>query len=103
MSSGVVLAGRGAFVERGHTQPALRVNGVTKPGGRVESVDQTDMFEAERPRLVGIASRVLGDHAEAQDIVQQAWLRLHRTDAEIGNLAAWLTTVTTRLCLDRLR
>lgn len=66
-------------------------------------MDQTDMFEAERPRLVGIASRVLGDHAEAQDIVQQAWLRLHRTDAEIGNLAAWLTTVTTRLCLDRLR
>ena len=66
-------------------------------------MDQTNMFEAERPRLVGIASRVLGDHAEAQDIVQQAWLRLHRTDAEIGNLAAWLTTVTTRLCLDRLR
>ena len=61
------------------------------------------MFEAERPRLVGIASRVLGDHAEAQDIVQQAWLRLHRTDAEIDNLPAWLTTVTTRLCLDRLR
>lgn len=66
-------------------------------------MDQTSVFEAERPRLVGIASRVLGDHAEAQDIVQQAWLRLHRTDAEIGNSAAWLTTVTTRLCLDRLR
>jgi len=66
-------------------------------------VDQTDTFEAERPRLVGIASRVLGDHAEAQDIVQQAWLRLHGTDAEIDNLPAWLTTVTTRLCLDRLR
>ena len=61
------------------------------------------MFEAERPRLVGIASRVLGDHAEAQDIVQQAWLRLHSTDAEIESLPAWLTTVTTRLCLDRLR
>ncbi|MDQ6641261.1 MAG: sigma-70 family RNA polymerase sigma factor [Actinomycetota bacterium] len=66
-------------------------------------MDQTDSFEAERPRLVGIASRVLGDHAEAQDIVQQAWLRLHRTDAEIDNLPAWLTTVTTRLCLDSLR
>lgn len=61
------------------------------------------MFEAERPRLVGIASRVLGDHSEAQDIVQQAWLRLHRTDTEIDNLPGWLTTVTTRLCLDRLR
>lgn len=69
----------------------------------MEAVDQTDMFEAERPRLVGIASRVLGDHAEAQDVVQQAWLRLHATDAEIDSLPAWLTTVTTRLCLDRLR
>jgi RNA polymerase sigma-70 factor (ECF subfamily) len=61
------------------------------------------MFEIERPRLVGIASRVLGDHAEAEDVVQQAWLRLHATDAEIASLPAWLTTVTTRLCLDRLR
>ncbi len=66
-------------------------------------MDRTDLFEAERPRLVGIATRVLGDHAEAQDIVQQAWLRLHGTDAEIESLPAWLTTVTTRLCLDRLR
>jgi RNA polymerase sigma-70 factor (ECF subfamily) len=68
-----------------------------------EAVDQTDMFEAERSRLVGLASRVLGDHAEAQDVVQQAWMRLHATQAEIDSLPAWLTTVTTRLCLDRLR
>ena len=61
------------------------------------------MFESERPRLIAIAQRVLGDHAEAQDVVQQAWLRLHGTDAEIVSLPAWLTTVTTRLCLDRLR
>jgi RNA polymerase sigma-70 factor (ECF subfamily) len=66
-------------------------------------VDQTDVFEAERPRLVQIAGRVLGDHAEAEDVVQQAWLRLHGTDAEVRSLPAWLTTVTTRLCLDRLR
>ncbi|MGZ4506810.1 MAG: sigma-70 family RNA polymerase sigma factor [Blastococcus sp.] len=66
-------------------------------------MDRTDIFEAERPRLIGIASRVLGDPAEAQDIVQQAWLRLHATDADIDSLPAWLTTVTTRLCLDRLR
>jgi len=66
-------------------------------------VDETEMFEAERPRLVRLASRVLGDHTEAQDVVQQAWLRLHATDAEIESLPAWLTTVTTRLCLDRLR
>lgn len=66
-------------------------------------VDETDLFEAERPRLLRIATRVLGDHAEAHDIVQQAWLRLDGTDAEIERLPAWLTTVTTRLCLDRLR
>ena len=66
-------------------------------------MDQTDMFEAERPRLVAVASRLLGDHTEAQDVVQQAWLRLHGADAEIDSLPAWLTTVTTRLCLDRLR
>jgi len=66
-------------------------------------VQQDEWFEAERPRLVRIASRMLGDGAEAQDIVQQAWLRWHGTDAEIDNLPGWLTTVTTRLCLDRLR
>ena len=70
-------------------------------------MDQTEIFEAERPRLLGIASRVLGDHAEAEDVVQQAWLRLDRAvtrdESEIENLPAWLTTVTTRLCLDRLR
>lgn len=66
-------------------------------------MEQADLFEAERPRLVGIATRVLGDHAEAEDVVQQAWLRLHGTDAEIDSLPAWLTTVVTRLCLDRLR
>lgn len=66
-------------------------------------MERTEIFEAERPRLVGIAGRVLSDHSEAEDVVQQAWLRLHRTSAEIDNLPAWLTTVTTRLCLDRLR
>jgi RNA polymerase sigma-70 factor (ECF subfamily) len=69
----------------------------------VSTVDQTEIFEAQRPRLVSIATRVLADHAEAEDVVQQAWLRLHRASAEIESLPAWLTTVTTRLCLDRLR
>jgi RNA polymerase sigma-70 factor (ECF subfamily) len=50
-----------------------------------------------------MAGRLLGDPVEAQDVVQQAWLRLHGTDAHIESLPAWLTTVTTRLCLDRLR
>ncbi len=63
----------------------------------------TEAFEEERPRLLGLATRVLADRGEAEDIVQQAWLRLHGTDTVIDNLAGWLTTVTTRLCLDRLR
>ncbi|WP_232680352.1 sigma-70 family RNA polymerase sigma factor [Nocardioides sp. R-C-SC26] len=66
-------------------------------------------FEAERPRLTHLATRMLGDAAEAEDVVQRAWLRWHdhadvRDDvAPIENLPGWLTTVTTRLCLDRLR
>lgn len=66
-------------------------------------MDRTHDFETERPRLIGLATRILGDHAEAEDIVQQAWLRLHGADTDIESLAAWLTTVTTRLCLDRLK
>lgn len=60
-------------------------------------------FEAERPRLIRLGARILGDADEAQDVVQQAWLRLQGTGATIQDLPAWLTTVTTRLCLDRLR
>jgi RNA polymerase sigma-70 factor (ECF subfamily) len=63
----------------------------------------TEVFEAQRPRLLRIATRVLDDPAEAEDVVQVAWLRLHRTQTDIESLPAWLTTVTTRLCLDRLR
>ncbi len=69
----------------------------------MSTVERAEAFEAERPRLLRIASRVLDDHSEAEDVVQQAWLRLDRTEAEIESLPAWLTTVTTRLCLDRLR
>jgi RNA polymerase sigma factor (sigma-70 family) len=66
-------------------------------------VDQTAAFEENRSRLLGIATRVLGDRGEGEDVVQQAWLRMQGTDTVIENLPAWLTTVTTRLCLDRLR
>jgi RNA polymerase sigma factor (sigma-70 family) len=69
----------------------------------VTEVDRLAAFEAERPRLRRLAARVLGDDTEAEDVVQQAWLRLQGTDADVGNLPGWLTTVTTRLCLDRLR
>lgn len=63
-----------------------------------------DRFEAERPRLVGIAYRLTGSVADAEDAVQEAWLRLSTVDErEIESLPAWLTTVVGRLCLDRLR
>ncbi|WP_016905593.1 sigma-70 family RNA polymerase sigma factor [Streptomyces xiaopingdaonensis] len=61
-------------------------------------------FEAERPRLHAIATRLLGSAADADDAVQEAWLRLERSDtAAIENLAAWLTTVISRISLDMLR
>lgn len=50
-----------------------------------------------------MAGRILRDNGEAEDVVQQTWLRLHSTVSSIDNLPGWLTTVTTRLCLDRLR
>jgi len=60
-------------------------------------------FEAERGRLRAVAYRMLGSLAEADDAVQEAWFRLTRTDAELQNLAGWLTTVVGRICLDMLR
>ena len=59
-------------------------------------------FEAERPRLTAIATRILGSEADADDILQETWLRFSRAD-DIDSLPAWLTTVATRLCLDQLR
>jgi RNA polymerase sigma-70 factor (ECF subfamily) len=66
-------------------------------------MDEVEAFEAERARLTRIAGGILGDPGEAEDVVQQAWLRLDRTTGTIDNLPGWLTTVVTRLCLDRLR
>jgi RNA polymerase sigma-70 factor, ECF subfamily len=61
-------------------------------------------FEANRSHLRGVAYRMLGSASEADDAVQEAWLRLSRTDAgEIDNLAGWLTTVVARVSLDVLR
>lgn len=61
-------------------------------------------FEKERARLRGVAYRMLGSLPEAEDAVQEAWLRLSRADASsVDNLSAWLTTVTSRVCLDMLR
>ena len=65
-------------------------------------MEVTDHFEVERPRLTAIAIRILGSEADADDVLQEAWLRFSRTDT-IDDLPAWLTTVVTRLCLDQLR
>lgn len=61
-------------------------------------------FEAHRAHLRAVAYRMLGSLSEADDAVQEAWLRLHRSDARgVENLGGWLTTVVSRVCLDMLR
>jgi RNA polymerase sigma factor (sigma-70 family) len=63
-----------------------------------------DRFEANRSHLRGVAFRMLGSVTEADDAVQEAWIRLSRTDtSDVDNLRAWLTTVVGRVCLNMLR
>ena len=65
---------------------------------------QTEEFERQRQHLHSVAYRMLGSASEAEDAVQEAWLRLSRSDtATVDNLAAWLTTVVARVALDMLR
>jgi RNA polymerase sigma factor (sigma-70 family) len=75
-------------------------------------VDQTEVrqetlaaeFEQHRPHLRSVAYRMLGSLSEAEDAVQEGWLRLSRSDtSDVANLAGWLTTVVSRVCLDQLR
>jgi RNA polymerase sigma-70 factor, ECF subfamily len=71
-------------------------------------VDEHDQlarqFEQNRGQLRAVAYRMLGSLAEAEDAVQEAWLRLSRSDvSDVGNLSGWLTTVVSRVCLDMLR
>jgi len=64
----------------------------------------TDAFHALRPRLFAVAYRMLGTRADAEDVLQDAWLRWSRTDtATLESAQAWLVTVVTRLAIDRLR
>jgi RNA polymerase sigma factor (sigma-70 family) len=61
-------------------------------------------FEQDRPHLRAVAQRILGSEHEADDAVQEAWVRLSRSDtSDVGNLTGWLTTVVSRVCLDMLR
>ena len=63
-----------------------------------------DQFEEHRPHLRAVAYRMLGSVTEAEDAVQESWIRLGRTDiSDVENRRAWLTTVVARVCLDMLR
>ena len=62
-----------------------------------------ERFEATRPHLRAVAYRMLGSPSEADDAVQEAWIRLSRSGAGVENLGGWLTTVVGRVCLDMLR
>jgi len=65
---------------------------------------QGEAFEEHRPHLRAVAYRMLGSLTEADDAVQEAWLRMERTDvSDVRNLGGWLTTVVARICLDVLR
>lgn len=71
---------------------------------QVGTVEPEAVFAAERPRLVGIAYRITGSTSDADDVVQEAWLRYERAGPEtVERPAAWLTTVVARLALDQLK
>ena len=70
----------------------------------MDELELANMFDRQRPRLRAVAYRILGSLSEAEDAVQEAWLRLQRTDTEqIDSPERWLTTVLARICLNMLR
>ncbi|SOE60074.1 RNA polymerase sigma factor, sigma-70 family [Burkholderia sp. OK233] len=69
-----------------------------------QGIDKASSFEAVRARLLALAYRMLGSRAEAEDVVQDVWLKWHLADTqEVQTPAAWLTTITTRAAIDQLR
>ena len=70
----------------------------------MDELELANRFDRQRPQLRAVAYRILGSPTESDDAVQEAWLRLQRTDAEqIDSLERWLTTVVARICLNMLR
>ncbi|MGD1057162.1 MAG: sigma-70 family RNA polymerase sigma factor, partial [Solirubrobacteraceae bacterium] len=70
----------------------------------MDELELTNMFDRQRPHMRAVAYRILGSLSDADDAIQEAWLRLERTDAEqIESLERWLTTVVARICLNMLR
>ncbi|HEY7935742.1 MAG TPA: sigma factor, partial [Candidatus Limnocylindrales bacterium] len=85
-----------------------RVNDMKPPSAETHRMNDqewlAERFEVNRAHLRGIAFRMLGSLTEADDAVQEAWIRLARTDtSDVDNLRAWLTTVVGRVCLNMLR
>src|ERR671922_272109 len=88
------------------TRMAKRPSGPQNPAGMPEKPTPThvEIFEEARPRLLGIAYRILGSRAEAEDAVQDTFLRWQATDiATVASPGAWLTTACTRRAIDMLR
>lgn len=69
----------------------------------MQTTDLGETFETHRRYLTAVAYRMLGSHADAEDAVQEAWLRVARATPEVDDLRAWLTRVVSRICLDQLR
>jgi DNA-directed RNA polymerase specialized sigma24 family protein len=91
-----------------HIQPVLSVYRLNSRDEECDQVDErewlAERFEENRSHLRAVPYRMLGSISEADDAVQEAWLRLSRSDADaIENLEAWLTTVVARVCLNALR
>src|SRR4051812_43624323 len=86
-----------------HSTDGVRRRKVTAVG-RDDAVLLAQRFEAARGHLRAVAYQMLGSLAEAEDAVQESWLRLARSDVSgVQNLTGWLTTVVGRICLDVLR
>jgi RNA polymerase sigma-70 factor (ECF subfamily) len=107
--SAALASGHGGGRSRGHG-PAFRPGGVALSScyqseePNLSVMNPTQSFEAHRSLLFAIAYRMLGSAAEAEDVVQDAWLRWQAADSTtIESSRAWLSTVVTRLCLDRLK
>ena len=97
-------AARQAVTSRGF-HPSRDMTGTARDVTMDDNDWLAERFEAHRTHLRAVAYRMLGSLSEADDAVQESWLRLSRTDnrSEIGNLGGWLTTVVGRVCLDMLR
>lgn len=80
-----------------------RIDSVEMAGNPIEPSSRLADFQHERKRLIRLAYRMLGSFSEAEDVVQDAWLKWEQVDGSVDSPAAYLTRIVTRLCLDRLK